>query len=99
MAFKDLIKELAKTEKGVLLIDEYDKPIIEFLDKIEKAKEMRAILKEFYETIKANDQYLHFVFLTGVSKFSKMSVFSTLNNITDITLSEKFAKIVGCIKF
>lgn len=53
---------------------------------------MRNILKNFYETIKANDEYLHFAFLTGVSKFSKVSVFSALNNLTDITLDEKYSK-------
>ncbi|MEK7434829.1 MAG: AAA family ATPase [Cyanobacteriota bacterium] len=95
IAFKNLIQELSKTEKVVLLIDEYDKPIIEYIENIEKAIEMRKVLKEFYETIKANDEYLHFVFLTGVSKFSKVSIFSALNNLTDITLSDKFANIVG----
>ena len=107
IAFKNLIKELSKTEKVVLLIDEYDKPIIEYIDNIDEspltplqggvntAIEMRGVLKEFYETIKANDEYLHFVFLTGVSKFSKTSVFSTLNNLTDITIHEKYSKIVG----
>lgn len=94
-AFKDLIHKLEKIDKVVLLIDEYDKPIIEYLNNIELAKEMRDILKNFYETIKANDEYLHFTFLTGVSKFSKMSVFSTLNNITDITTSNKHSKIIG----
>ncbi|MFN8672562.1 MAG: AAA family ATPase [Candidatus Sericytochromatia bacterium] len=99
LSFKRLIQELSKKseqEKVVLLIDEYDKPIIEYLgDNIERATEMRKILKNFYETIKANDQYLHFVFLTGVSKFSKTSIFSSLNNITDITLDNEFSKIVG----
>ncbi|MFN8672479.1 MAG: AAA family ATPase [Candidatus Sericytochromatia bacterium] len=96
LAFKNLIQELSKIEKVVLLIDEYDKPIIEYLGKdIERAKEMIDILKNFYETIKANDQYLHFVFLTGVSKFSKTSIFSTLNNLVDMTINKKYANIVG----
>ncbi|MFN8673030.1 MAG: AAA family ATPase [Candidatus Sericytochromatia bacterium] len=96
LAFKNLIQELSKIEKVVLLIDEYDKPIIEYLGtNFERAKEMRSILKNFYETIKANDQYLHFVFLTGVSKFSKTSIFSTLNNLIDITTNKKYANIVG----
>jgi hypothetical protein len=56
---------------------------------------MRDILKNFYETIKANDEYIHFAFLTGVSKFSKTSIFSSLNNLTDITMYEKYSKIVG----
>jgi hypothetical protein len=95
IAFKNLIHELSKIDKVVLLIDEYDKPIIEYIENIEKATEMRSILKNFYETIKANDEYIHFAFLTGVSKFSKVSVFSTLNNLTDITMDEKYSKIVG----
>ena len=94
-AFKHLIHKLSKTEKVVLLIDEYDKPIIEYLESPELVKEMRDILKNFYETIKANDEYIHFAFLTGVSKFSKTSIFSTLNNLTDITMDEKYSKIVG----
>jgi hypothetical protein len=95
IAFKDLIYKLSKIEKVVLLIDEYDKPIIEYIEDIERSKEMRNLLKNFYETIKANDEYIHFVFLTGVSKFSKVSVFSALNNITDITINKHYSKIVG----
>ena len=94
-AFKELIKELSKIEKVVILIDEYDKPITNFVDKIEIAFEMREILKNFYETIKACDEYINFAFLTGVSKFAKISVFSGLNNLTDITLDEKFSTITG----
>ncbi len=94
-AFKELIKKLSKIEKVVILIDEYDKPIIEYIEDVEKAKEMRGILKDFYITLKEDDEYIHFDFLTGVSKFSKVSVFSALNNLTDISLSEKFSKIVG----
>jgi hypothetical protein len=94
-SFDNLIYELSKIDKVVLLIDEYDKPIIEYIEDIERSKEMRDILKNFYETIKANDQYIHFAFLTGVSKFSKVSVFSALNNITDITINKHYSKIVG----
>ncbi|MBC7474637.1 MAG: AAA family ATPase, partial [Candidatus Sericytochromatia bacterium] len=94
-AFKELIKKLSEKEKVVILIDEYDKPIIEYIEDIEKAKEMRGILKDFYITLKEADEYIHFAFLTGVSKFSKVSVFSALNNLTDISLNEKFSKIVG----
>lgn len=102
-ALKNLIKELSKTEKVVLLIDEYDKPIVEYIDDVEHAQKMREILRGFYEIIKVNDEYLHFVFLTGVSKFTKVSIdfsriadiFSALNNITDMTLKSKYSKIVG----
>ncbi|MBC7472702.1 MAG: AAA family ATPase [Candidatus Sericytochromatia bacterium] len=77
------------------MIDEYDKPITEFIEDIEKAKEMRAVIKDFYITLKEADEHIHFMFLTGVSKFSKTSVFSALNNINDITLDEKYSKILG----
>jgi hypothetical protein len=96
IAFKNLIHKLSKIEKVVLLIDEYDKPIIEYLgSNLERSKEMRDILKNFYETIKSNDEYIHFAFLTGVSKFSKTSIFSSLNNLTDITMNKNHSKIVG----
>jgi hypothetical protein len=99
IAFKELILKLSKNseqKKVVLLIDEYDKPIIEYLGSdIERSKDMRDILKNFYETIKANDEYIHFAFLTGVSKFSKTSIFSSLNNLTDITMYEQYSKIIG----
>ncbi|MBC7475731.1 MAG: AAA family ATPase, partial [Candidatus Sericytochromatia bacterium] len=84
-----------KTEKVVLLIDEYDKPIVDYFNNVKKATANREVLKTFYNTIKSCDKYIHFAFLTGVSKFSKVSIFSTLNNITDITLDEKYSKIVG----
>ncbi len=86
LSFKTLIYELSKIDKVVILIDEYDKPIIEYIEDLEKVKLMRNLLKNFYEIIKANDQYIKFAFLTGVSKFSKVSVFSSLNNLTDLTL-------------
>jgi hypothetical protein len=95
LAFNQLIKELSKINKVVILIDEYDKPIIDFITDIEKAKENREVLREFYSIIKDNDQYIKFCLLTGVSKFSKVSVFSGLNNLKDITLNERFSTICG----
>ncbi len=97
--FKDnfilLIKRLSKERKVVILIDEYDKPIIDFLDEINIAEKNRQILKYFYSAIKPCDRYLHFFFATGVSKFSKVSVFSDLNHLTDITLHKDFSTIAG----
>lgn len=93
--FKELIAQLAKKDRVVVLVDEYDKPIIDNLDDIPVATANRKILKTFYETVKEADRYLKFVFITGVSKFSRVSVFSGLNNLTDITISEKFATIAG----
>ena len=93
--FKNLIIELSKIDKVVILIDEYDKPIIEVIEDIELGKSNRNILKSFYETIKSCDEYIKFAFLTGVSKFSKISIFSSLNNLTDITMYEKYSNLVG----
>lgn len=93
--FGELIKKLAEKEKTVLLIDEYDKPITDFIDQPETANKNRDILRTFYETIKAADKYIKFVFITGVSKFSKVSVFSGLNNLEDITMDENYGAMLG----
>ena len=112
--FSELIKKLhdKKGKQVVILIDEYDKPIIKHLDDIELAESNRDILSSFYQVLKANDKYLRFVFLTGVSKlgeigdfaesanlrfakFSKTSIFSELNNLSDLTVDPNFAKICG----
>jgi len=82
-------------EKVVILIDEYDKPILDNIENSEIAKVMRERLRDIYSLIKDNDRFLKFVFITGVSKFSKVSLFSGLNNIEDITLDKRFATITG----
>ena len=82
-------------QKVVILIDEYDKPILDNITHKEKAVRARELLKIFYSVIKSNDQYLKFVFITGVSKFSKMNLFSGLNNLTDITTRPEYAAICG----
>ncbi len=81
--------------KVVLLIDEYDKPIIDHISNKEKAEANKEILANFYETIKSLDGYLKFVFITGVSKFSKVSIFSKLNNLKDITRRKEYHSICG----
>jgi len=95
--FRKLIKEayLKYNEKVVILIDEYDKPILDNIDKTEIARENREYLKDFYSVIKDSDEFIKLVFITGVSKFSKVSLFSGLNNIQDITLNHNFATICG----
>ena len=82
-------------QKVVVLIDEYDKPILDNITNREVALKMRDAMKDFYGVIKDNDAYIRFVFITGVSKFSKMNLFSGLNNLNDITLDEKYATICG----
>ena len=94
--FEYLIQELSKSNKVVVLIDEYDAPIIHFLGKdVAKAYENREILREFYTVLKNNDPALEFVFITGVSKFSKVGIFSGLNNLTDLTMQSDFAIMLG----
>jgi len=93
--FKDLIIQLSQKKQVVILIDEYDKPIIDYIDDIEKADSNRAILKVFYSVLKDLDTNIKFLFLTGVSKFSKVSIFSDLNNLNDITIHEDYSKMLG----
>ncbi len=97
--FEELLHELcAKYQKQVvILIDEYDKPIVQYLEKdnTKQAIINRDILKSFYSILKDNGKYLRFVFLTGVSKFSKVSIFSDLNYFTDLTLNDDFNGICG----
>ncbi len=80
LKFKELIIKAAKERKAVLLIDEYDKPIIDYLDDVPKAEANREILKSFYSVLKDCDPYLELAFISGVSAFSKVSIFSDLNN-------------------
>ncbi|MFP4395770.1 MAG: AAA family ATPase [Anaerolineales bacterium] len=91
----DLIRALAEQGGVVILIDEYDKPIIDNIDHPEAAARIREALKGFYTVIKGMDAYVRFVFLTGVSKFSKVGVFSGLNNLKDITLDNRYATLLG----
>jgi hypothetical protein len=82
-------------EKVVILIDEYDKPILDAIGNKELAEKNRKLLRSIYLMMKSNDQYIKFVFLTGITKFSKASIFSGLNNLDDISLDEKYGDICG----
>jgi hypothetical protein len=95
--FKELIERLdAKYGQVVVLIDEYDKPIIDYLGtNTPQAIENRDILKAFYSILKDADIHLKLVFITGVSKFSRVSIFSDLNNLLDLTINDKFVSICG----
>jgi len=82
-------------QRVAILVDEYDKPLVQNIDNEERQEEMRNVLKTFYSVLKTQDQYIRFAMLTGVSKFSKMSVFSDLNNLADISMDKRFADICG----
>jgi Predicted AAA-ATPase/PD-(D/E)XK nuclease superfamily len=90
-----LIDRLAVSQKIVVLIDEYDKPIIDQLDNLDVAKKNSDILRRFYTILKVHDAKLKFLFLTGVTKFSKVSLFSGLNNLNDISLRDDTASLLG----
>ena len=93
--FAELIFKLATKNKVVVLIDEYDKPIIDNIGNVKEAGQIRDVLKGFYTVIKGMDEYLRFVLLTGISKFSKVGVFSGLNNLLDLTMSPVFSSGLG----
>jgi hypothetical protein len=94
-AFDELLTKLSGINKVVVLIDEYDKPIIDNIENKDLAVELREILKGFYTIIKACDEHIRFVLLTGVSKFSKAGVFSGLNNLEDISMDAGYSSLLG----
>ena len=95
--FAALIKNAATkyNKPVVILIDEYDKPILDNITDAPMRSYARDVLKGLYEHIKYNDEYIKFVFLTGVTKFAKVSVFSGLNNLSDISLAPQYGNICG----
>ena len=94
--FAKIIKELNKKFGSVVvLVDEYDKPITDNIDNIKKANEIREYLRSFYTVLKTYSDYLRFVFITGISKFSKVGIFSGLNNLKDISMTKEQGDIAG----
>jgi hypothetical protein len=95
--FYDLIFQMYRkhNEKVVILIDEYDKPYIDYIDDPDEAEKIRDVLANLYVQVKANDEYTRFVLLTGISKFARMGGFSKLNNLTDISMHEDYAALCG----
>ena len=96
--FKNLIKKIYETtgKQVVILVDEYDKPLLETMIINEPLnEEYRRILNGFYGVIKACDEYIRFAFLTGVTKFSKVSIFSDLNNLRDISMLPEYDAVCG----
>ena len=95
--FRHLIRTLSRQagRPVVVLVDEYDKPILDALEQPELAQGNRDFLRALYGVIKSSDAYVRFTFLTGISKFSKVNLFSQLNNLTDITLDRRYSAICG----
>jgi len=95
--FKNLLVNIfQKTgQRCVILIDEYDKPLLDLIDEQELQEHNKAVLKGFFSNLKSCDDYIRFVFITGVTKFHKVSIFSDLNQLNDISLSDDFSGICG----
>lgn len=89
---KLLVKKL---EKAVILIDEYDRPLLQHVDNIEVMRSIQVIMRDFYATIKSLGGKVSFLFMTGITKFSKTSIFSGMNNLVDLTLSPDTADLLG----
>ena len=81
--------------QAVVLIDEYDAPLLDVVHEDEVLPQLRQVMRNFYSPLKACDPYLRFVFLTGITKFSQMSIFSELNNLTNISMDAEYAGICG----
>ncbi|NHZ71783.1 MAG: AAA family ATPase [Aquificales bacterium] len=93
--FENLIFQLASHKKVVILIDEYDKPMLDNITDLAEAQRIQETLKRFYTVLKSMDAHIRFVFLTGISKFSKVGVFSGLNNLQDISMDNQYAALCG----
>lgn len=91
----DLIRKLSQEAQVVILIDEYDKPILENIHTLPEARAVRDTLKSFYGVIKSMDAHIHFVFITGISKFSRVGIFSDMNHLDDLTMDPRFATLLG----
>ncbi len=82
----------------VVLIDEYDAPLLDVVHEDKMLPVLRNVMRNFYSPLKACDPYLRFVFLTGITKFSQLSIFSELNNLTNISMQTGYATICGITK-
>ncbi|MCS7036277.1 MAG: AAA family ATPase [Saprospiraceae bacterium] len=93
--FLEIITQMAAERPIVLLIDEYDKPIIDYLNDVPQAVANRDILKSLFSVLKGAEIHIHLLFITGVSKFSKVSIFSDLNHLQDISMEDAYATMLG----
>lgn len=91
----ELVETLSKKSKVVLLIDEYDKPLVDHIDHLSLAEENRKILSNFYTTVKSLEAHWRAIFITGVSKFTRTSLFSGLNNLRELTFDPIAAELFG----
>ena len=93
----ELITSTAKkyNQKVVILLDEYDKPYTDFMNDPDMTEKVRNVLRNYYVRIKAKDAFIRFTFITGISKFAKFGVFSTLNTPLDISMMPKYAEMCG----
>jgi hypothetical protein len=98
-AFRELIESVAKKtgKQVVILIDEYDRPIVDYIDpyNLTMANKQRDILKQFFSILKNASKHIRFLLITGVSKFSRVAIFSDLNHLIDLTLNKKYAALCG----
>lgn len=96
----NLISQVYKQtgKQVVILIDEYDAPLLDVVHEENQLAALRQILRNFFSPLKDSDSMLHFVFLTGITKFSQLSIFSELNNITNISMNREYAGICGITK-
>ena len=95
--FKKLIQQLHQRTglKAAVILDEYDAPLLDYLDKPDELATVRRIMQEFYQTVKVCDADEQFVFITGITKFSQLSIFSTLNNLTNISMAPQYSALCG----
>ena len=82
-------------QKAVVLIDEYDAPLLDVVHRKDELEQLRNVMRNFYSPLKFSDPHLHFLFLTGITKFSQLSIFSELNNLTNISMEGEFAAVCG----
>jgi hypothetical protein len=92
--FEGLVRRACEKtgERVVILVDEYDKPLLQTIGNETLQEEYRSTLKAFYSVLKTQDEYIKFAFLTGVTKFGKVSVFSDLNNLEDLSMNERLCE-------
>ena len=100
LRLKDLVKKAyEKTgEKAVVIIDEYDAPLLDVVHEKDNLQPLRRIMQNFYSPLKMLDPYLEFTFITGITKFSQLSIFSELNNLDNISLFDQYSAICGISK-